>query len=48
MFFFLDSIGTFVFAISGALAAMNKRLDPFGIFIIALLLHYEEEHLETF
>lgn len=37
MFFFLDSIGTFVFAISGALAAMNKRLDPFGIFIIAFV-----------
>lgn len=35
--FFLDSIGTFVFAISGALAAMNKRLDPFGIFIIAFV-----------
>lgn len=37
MFFFLDSIGTFVFAISGALAAMNKRLDLFGIFIIAFV-----------
>jgi len=31
----LDYIGTFVFAISGALAAMNKRFDPFGVLILA-------------
>jgi uncharacterized membrane protein YeiH len=33
----LDIIGTGVFAISGALVAMNKRLDPFGVFIIAFV-----------
>lgn len=31
----LDYIGTGVFAISGALAAMNKRFDLFGIIILA-------------
>ncbi len=31
----LDIIGTGFFAISGALSAMNKRLDLFGVFIIA-------------
>ncbi|HEU4497502.1 MAG TPA: trimeric intracellular cation channel family protein [Flavobacterium sp.] len=35
MFYLLDSIGTCAFAVSGALAAMNKKLDPFGVFIIA-------------
>ncbi len=33
----LDYIGTFVFAISGALAAMNKRFDPFGVLILAIV-----------
>lgn len=33
----LDYLGTFVFAISGALAAMNKRFDPFGVVILALV-----------
>ncbi|WP_340198925.1 trimeric intracellular cation channel family protein [Ascidiimonas sp. W6] len=37
LFYSLDLIGTLVFAISGALAAMNKRLDLFGIFIIAFV-----------
>lgn len=32
---FLDLIGTFVFAISGALAASEKRLDIFGALFIA-------------
>lgn len=36
-FYILDLIGTFVFAISGVLVAMNKRMDPFGIFIIAFV-----------
>jgi uncharacterized membrane protein YeiH len=31
----LDLIGTFVFAISGAVAAKQKGLDIFGIFVIA-------------
>ncbi len=30
-------LGTVAFAISGALTAMGKRLDPFGIFIIAFV-----------
>ena len=34
MFYLLDIIGTMAFALSGALTAMNKRLDPFGILII--------------
>lgn len=32
---FLDLIGTFVFALSGAVAAKQKGLDIFGIFFIA-------------
>jgi uncharacterized membrane protein YeiH len=28
-------VGVFAFAISGALTAMNKKLDPFGVLIIA-------------
>ncbi|MBL4744828.1 MAG: trimeric intracellular cation channel family protein [Flavobacteriaceae bacterium] len=35
--YYLDIIGTAAFAISGALVAMNKRLDPFGVFIIAFV-----------
>lgn len=38
MFFYaLDLLGTFAFAISGVLAAINKRMDAFGIFIIAFV-----------
>lgn len=37
LFFILDLLGTVAFAISGALAAMNRRLDLFGIFIIAFV-----------
>ena len=33
----LDYVGTFVFAISGALSAMNKRFDPFGVLILAII-----------
>ncbi|MBD3724776.1 MAG: trimeric intracellular cation channel family protein [Flavobacteriaceae bacterium] len=33
----LDVIGVFVFAISGVLTAINKRLDLFGVFIIAFV-----------
>ncbi len=35
LFNILDLLGTIAFAISGALSAMNRRLDLFGIFIIA-------------
>lgn len=37
MFYLLDIIGTMAFAMSGALTAMNKKLDPFGVFIIAFV-----------
>lgn len=33
----LDILGTIAFAISGALSAMNRKLDLFGIFIIAFV-----------
>src|SRR3954465_2206751 len=35
---FLDVIGTFVFALSGAVAAKQKGLDIFGIFSIAFIV----------
>lgn len=31
----LDIIGTVAFAVSGVLTALNKRMDPFGILIVA-------------
>lgn len=37
MFHLLEIIGTMAFAMSGALTAMHKKLDPFGIFIIAFV-----------
>uniref|UniRef100_UPI00404992B8 trimeric intracellular cation channel family protein n=1 Tax=Flavobacterium sp. TaxID=239 RepID=UPI00404992B8 len=37
MFQILDIIGTFVFAISGALTGWHKKLDLFGVFIIAFV-----------
>ncbi|KIX20028.1 membrane protein [Flavobacterium sp. 316] len=37
MFQLLDFIGTFVFAVSGVLTALNKKLDLFGVFIIAFV-----------
>lgn len=38
MFFqFADILGLIAFAISGALVAMNKRMDPFGVLIIAFV-----------
>lgn len=33
----LDILGTISFAVSGALIAMKKRLDPFGLLIIAVV-----------
>src|SRR5690606_24022030 len=33
----LDLGGTFVFAISGALAAVNRRLDIFGILVLSFV-----------
>jgi uncharacterized membrane protein YeiH len=37
MFHLLDIIGTIAFAMSGALTAMSKKMDGFGIFIIAFV-----------
>ena len=33
----LDLGGTFVFAISGAVAAINRRLDIFGILVLSFV-----------
>lgn len=35
VFYILDLLGTSAFAISGALFAINKKMDPVGVFIIA-------------
>ncbi|MDO6597725.1 trimeric intracellular cation channel family protein [Oceanihabitans sp. 2_MG-2023] len=37
MFYIIDILGTIAFAISGVLIAMNKKMDPFGILIIAFV-----------
>jgi len=37
MFYIVDILGTIAFAISGVLVAMQKRMDPFGILIIAFV-----------
>jgi uncharacterized membrane protein YeiH len=34
---FIDILGTFSFAVSGAFAAIEKRLDPFGVLILAFI-----------
>ncbi|MFD1294323.1 trimeric intracellular cation channel family protein [Lutibacter holmesii] len=33
----LDLLGTIAFATSGALTAINKKFDPFGVFIVAFV-----------
>jgi len=37
LFDILDLLGTVTFAVSGVLTALHKRLDSFGIFIIAFV-----------
>lgn len=37
LFLIIDILGTIAFSISGVLTAMNKRMDPFGILIIAFV-----------
>lgn len=37
LFLIIDILGTIAFAISGVLTAMKKRMDPFGILIIAFV-----------
>lgn len=36
-FQWLDTLGLVVFAVTGALAAGRKRLDPFGVLVVALI-----------
>ena len=36
-YFIIDILGTIAFAVSGVLVAMEKRLDMFGVFIIAFV-----------
>lgn len=37
MFYILDILGTMAFAISGVLTAFGKKMDPFGVFVIAFV-----------
>lgn len=37
LFLIIDILGTIAFSISGVLTAMKKRMDPFGIIIIAFV-----------
>ncbi|MCC4109100.1 trimeric intracellular cation channel family protein [Serratia ureilytica] len=37
LFLAIDLIGTFAFAISGALAAINRQLDIFGVFVVTFV-----------
>ena len=37
VFTLLDIIGTAAFSVSGAFAAMEKKLDVFGIFVVAFI-----------
>ena len=37
MFYTIDILGTIAFSISGVLVALSKRMDPFGILIIAFV-----------
>ncbi len=37
LFHYLEILGTVAFAISGALTAMSKKLDPFGVLVIAFV-----------
>ena len=35
--YILDILGTFAFAVAGAFSAMEKRLDPFGVLVLAFV-----------
>lgn len=37
LFHIIEILGTIAFAISGSLTAMSKKLDPFGVFVIAFV-----------
>lgn len=36
-FIIIDILGTFAFAVAGAFSAMGKRLDPFGVLVLAFV-----------
>ena len=35
--YIIDILGTFAFAVAGAFSAMEKRLDPFGVMVLAFV-----------
>ncbi|RYZ50282.1 MAG: hypothetical protein EOP49_14330 [Sphingobacteriales bacterium] len=35
--YIIDILGTFAFAVAGAFSAMEKRLDPFGVLVLAFV-----------
>ncbi len=37
---FIDILGTFIFALSGAVAGVKKGFDVFGVFAIAVARYY--------
>ena len=37
LLFIIDILGTFSFAVSGAFLAMQKKLDPFGVLVVAFV-----------
>jgi uncharacterized membrane protein YeiH len=43
----LDWIGTFVFALSGAITAIERRLDTFGVLVFAFLTRSRVESRAT-
>ena len=38
LLFVLDLIGTFVFALSGAMAGVKRKLDLFGVLVVGLIV----------
>lgn len=43
IFQIFDILGTFVFAVSGAIRGIEKKLDIFGIFVLSFLTAVAEE-----
>jgi uncharacterized membrane protein YeiH len=37
LFFWIDRVGVFVFALSGGIAGVRARMDPFGVVVLAFL-----------
>ena len=42
LFVLVDLLGTFAFAVSGAAAAREKRLDLFGVYAVAFMTGAKE------